>query len=124
MWQSPLAVGDRQQMRLHSGSAEYALEQFVVLPTRALECFGLIVLEAFAANTPVIASDVAAIPEIASRQGDEWLFPPGDADALVAKMQQFLDGELTVTADLRGIAEEYDRERVLKIWTDLLFDGT
>jgi glycosyltransferase involved in cell wall biosynthesis len=40
----------------------YAAADCFVLPTRALECFGLIVLEAFAAGTPVIASNAAAIP--------------------------------------------------------------
>ena len=43
----------------------YAAADCFILPTRALECFGLIVLESFAAGTPVIAARVAAIPELA-----------------------------------------------------------
>lgn len=101
-------------------SRYYASADCFVLPTRALECFGLIALEAFAANTPVIASDVAAIPEIVARQGVGWLFSPGDADSLATRMRQFLDGQLVVTENLRAIAEEYNREKVLQKWTRLL----
>ena len=94
----------------------YAAADCFVLPTRALECFGLIVLEAFAAGTPVIASRVGAIPEIANRQGDQWLFEPGDAGQLAERMGRFLDGEIRSSVNLRAIAEEYDRSRVLERW--------
>lgn len=101
-------------------SAAYAAADCFVLPTRALECFGLIVLEAFACNTPVIASTAAAIPEIASKQGDDWLFDPGDVAALTDRMKSFLAGELPSERPLRGIAEEYDRQLILQRWESLL----
>lgn len=94
----------------------YSAADCFVLPTRALECFGLIVLESFASNTPVIASRCGAIPEIASRQGDNWLFEPGQDEQLALRMQQFLSGELQPTSPLRAIAEEFDRPRVLPEW--------
>jgi glycosyltransferase involved in cell wall biosynthesis len=101
-------------------AASYAAADCFVLPTRALECFGLIVLEAFAAGTPVIASNVAAIPELAAQQGEEWLFPPGDVEALSERLLQFLDGRLVSAHDVRKIAEKYDRAIMLERWTRLL----
>jgi glycosyltransferase involved in cell wall biosynthesis len=85
-----------------------------------LECFGLIVLEAFAAGTPVIASRSGAIPEIAGRQGEDWLFDPGNDQQLAIRMRRFLTGDLPCTANLRQIAEEFDREKVLARWGELI----
>jgi glycosyltransferase involved in cell wall biosynthesis len=98
----------------------YAAADCFVLPTKALECFGLIVLEAFASNTPVIASNVAAIPELAEKQGKEWMFEPGDAEQLADRMQAFLEQRLKPTVDLRAVAMEYDKRKVLAEWERVL----
>ncbi|MBB3206298.1 glycosyltransferase involved in cell wall biosynthesis [Rhodopirellula rubra] len=98
----------------------YAAADCFVLPTRALECFGLIVLEALACNTPVIGSDVAAIPELVNQQGEQWLFPPDDVEALADRMRKFLTGALAPDQDLRRIAMQYDRQRILRQWERLL----
>jgi glycosyltransferase involved in cell wall biosynthesis len=100
----------------------YAAADCFVLPTRALECFGLIVLEAFAAGTPVIASRVAAIPEIAGQQGDNFLFEPGNADELADRMQRFLAGELRPAIDLRQTACQFERRVVTRQWRRLVRD--
>ncbi len=102
----------------------YAAADCFVLPTKALECFGLIVLEAFACRTPVIASNVAAIPELAERQGQEWMFKPGDVKQLADRMQAFLEQRLKPSLDLRAIAMEYDKPKVLKEWERILLEGT
>jgi glycosyltransferase involved in cell wall biosynthesis len=99
----------------------YAASDCFVLPTRALECFGLIVLEAFACNTPVIASNAAAIPELAEQQGIDWMFEAGDVEQLTDRMRRFVAGQLKPSIDLRGVAIEYDRLSVLKRWQELLF---
>lgn len=98
----------------------YAAADCFVLPTKALECFGLIVLEAFACNTPVIASNVAAIPELAGRQGDDWMFAPGDVRQLADRMQAFAEQRLKPTVDLRDVAMEYDKPNVLAGWEGVL----
>jgi glycosyltransferase involved in cell wall biosynthesis len=98
----------------------YAAADCFILPTRALECFGLIVLEAFAAGTPVIASQAAAIPELADRQGPGWDFEPGDARGLAQRMEAFLKGELRPSVDLQQIASEFDRPRLFPQWRTLL----
>jgi glycosyltransferase involved in cell wall biosynthesis len=101
-------------------ASAYAAADCFVLPTRALECFGLIVLESFACNTPVIASSVAAIPELAERQGTEWMFEPNRADQLADRMNDFLSGRLQVTRNLRNLALEFDKPTILKQWERLL----
>lgn len=98
----------------------YAAADCFVLPTRALECFGLIVLEAFACNTPVIASSVAAIPELAERQNADWMFEPGNTMQLATRICDFVGNRLRPTADLRSIALEFDKMKVLPIWKSLL----
>lgn len=98
----------------------YAAADCFVLPTRSLECFGLIVLEAFSCNTPVIASAVAAIPELAERQGSEWMFEPGDATQLATRICDFVGKRLQPTADLRSVALEFDKTKVLPTWKALL----
>lgn len=101
-------------------SAAYAAADCFVLPTKALECFGLIVLEAYACATPVIASAAAAIPELAERQGKEWMFEPGNVQQLTDRLRSFVTGRLHPTVDLRQIAMEYNRKDVLKYWESLL----
>lgn len=104
-------------------ASAYAAADCFVLPTRALECFGLIVLEAFACNTPVIASRVAAIPELAERQGTEWMFEPGNVNQLADRMRAFITGKLKPSTDLRRVAMEYDKPKVLERWEKLLHES-
>ncbi len=101
----------------------YAAADCFVLPTRALECFGLIVLESFACRTPVIASSAAAIPELAERQGVDWMFEPGDVDQLAGRMRAFIERSLKPSVDLRRIAMEFDKPVVLDRWEQLLAPG-
>ena len=105
-------------------ASTYAAADCFVLPTRALECFGLIVLEAFACNTPVIASNVAAIPELAAQQGVDWMFEPGNVEQLADRMRQFITTQLRPTVDLRVIAMQYDKPKILKQWEELLMGGS
>lgn len=119
MQQSVLLLGRLPEEQLADC---YTAADCFVLPTKALECFGLIVLEAFACNTPVIASNVAAIPELAERQGRDWMFEPGDVKQLADRMQAFLEQRLKPTVDLRAVAMEYDKPKVLAKWEKVLLE--
>jgi glycosyltransferase involved in cell wall biosynthesis len=99
----------------------YAAADCFVLPTRALECFGLIVLEAYACGTPVIGTPVGAIPELVSQQGDGWLAHGTDAQDIADRMAAFLRGELLADrSKLRAIAEQYSAEVGLRRMAGLL----
>jgi glycosyltransferase involved in cell wall biosynthesis len=97
----------------------YSAADCFVLPTRALECFGLIVLEAWATATPVIASRVAAIPELVEQQGADWLFTVDRTEELADRMERFMDGRLFAGRDVRELSEPYSRRRVLDQWMTL-----
>jgi glycosyltransferase involved in cell wall biosynthesis len=90
----------------------FAAADCFVLPTTALECFGLIVLEAYASGTPVIATPIGAIPELICDESPGWLtagIAPAD---LAAKMREFLEGRLPFSSNrLREHAESFSIER-------------
>jgi glycosyltransferase involved in cell wall biosynthesis len=71
-----------------SSRAAFARGRCVVVPSRA-ESLPYIVLEAAAAQMPLIATDVGGIPEIVSGSGMQ-LVPPGNAGALAAQLRAFL----------------------------------
>jgi glycosyltransferase involved in cell wall biosynthesis len=72
----------------------YEAADYFLLPTRSLECFGLIILEAYGYGLPVLATDVAAIPELVAAVSPQMLVPPEDVDAMARAMQRVVDGSL------------------------------
>lgn len=70
----------------------YEAADLFVLPSLALECFGLITIEALAFGCPVLASDAGAIPEVLTPILPEFIVPAGDPAALRAKAEAFLAG--------------------------------
>jgi phosphatidyl-myo-inositol alpha-mannosyltransferase len=58
-------------------------------PSLAGESFGMVLIEAFAAGTPVIASDIAGYRDVVSDGVDGVLVPPADPQALAEELQSF-----------------------------------
>jgi glycosyltransferase involved in cell wall biosynthesis len=75
-------------------SLAYEAADLFVLPTLALECFGLIILEAFAFGCPVISTDAGAIPETMKPIMPDFVVPAGNVTALTDKIDDFLNGKL------------------------------
>lgn len=97
----------------HDLPLTYAAADCFVLPTRALECFGIIVLEAFACNTPVIATPVGSIPELMGEYGRHgWLCSDISPAAIADRMRAFLKGELNTDGTLRNHAMSYSYSAV------------
>lgn len=97
-------------------SASYTAADCFVLPTRTLECFGLIVLEAYACGVPVIGVPVGSIPEIMGRQFTDWVADDNSAPSLARRMEDFLAGRITADPDiLRRRALEFDMHAVMEL---------
>jgi glycosyltransferase involved in cell wall biosynthesis len=64
----------------------YTASDLFVLPTQALEGFGLVILEAAACGLPVAATPVGAIPEIVGRMGPGHLAAGTDPGALAERI--------------------------------------
>ena len=82
---------ERQSVLRRARSRRAALSpaaRCVVVPSRA-ESFPYIVLEAAAAQMPLIATNVGGIPEIVAGV-DMPLIPPGDVPALAGQLRAFL----------------------------------
>jgi glycosyltransferase involved in cell wall biosynthesis len=79
-----------------------------VLPTAELECFGLIALEALACGRPVLATPVAAIPEVVSNFEKAWLASSAEEGAIADLLHAYLSGRLPVhsPAALRSRTQE------------------
>ncbi len=112
------AAGDAELAALYRGAA------LVAVPS-IHEGFGLPVLEAMACAAPIVASRVAALPEIG---GDAvaWIAEPLDANAWAAALRAILDAGSDVTAlAARGPAGAagYTWERCAALTLDALRDA-
>jgi phosphatidylinositol alpha-mannosyltransferase len=60
-------------------------------PSLSGESFGVVLIEAMAASTAVVASDLPGYANVARAGRDALLVPPGDAPALAAALRRVLD---------------------------------
>ncbi|MBN1104907.1 MAG: glycosyltransferase family 4 protein [Deltaproteobacteria bacterium] len=68
----------------------YQAADFFVLPTRELEGFGLVILEAMASGTPVLGTPVGAIPEIIRPFDGRLLFEGTGWQEMRTKLEEVL----------------------------------
>jgi len=67
---------------------QLAAADVLVAPSLAGESFGMILTEAFAAGTPVIASNIAGYADVVTDEVDGVLVPPADAQRLAEELQR------------------------------------
>ncbi len=99
-------------------------------PSLRGESFGIVLLEAMAAGTPLVASDLAGYANVARAGRDAVLVPPGDAGALAEALGKVLrnpdlaaglvasGAERAASFSMRRLAEIY-----LAAYTDLVGRG-
>jgi glycosyltransferase involved in cell wall biosynthesis len=96
----------------------------VVIPSR-VEGLPLVALEALAAGTPIVATDVRGLRELLTDGETALLVPPGSARSLAAALRRVLDDDALATqlgeAGLR-LAAEHTEERMVDGFL-ALYDG-
>ncbi|MEA2684642.1 MAG: hypothetical protein QOK05_2970 [Chloroflexota bacterium] len=87
----------------------YRAADVVVVPSRELEGYGLVVLESLASGTPVVVSDAGGLPEAVIGLDPSLVVPAGDAGALAARINAAADGSRPLPArdDCRRFAEAF-----------------
>jgi phosphatidylinositol alpha-mannosyltransferase len=79
------------------------------------ESFGVVLLEAMAAGTPVVASDIDGYRTVARGGREALLVPPGDTDALRAALRSLLDDPArreALVAEGEQRADEFSMEHL------------
>lgn len=87
----------------------YRQADALVLPSFT-ESYPMVALEAMASGTPLIAANAGGLAEIVRDGETGWLFPPGDVDALVARIYGVLSdpsGARRVSTHARSWVEEH-----------------
>jgi phosphatidylinositol alpha-mannosyltransferase len=94
-------------------------------PSLGGESFGVILLEAMAADTPVVASAIPGYVKVAAPEGEPpaaLLVEPGDATALAAALDQVLSDDARAAA-LRSAgavrSAEFDLERLCDLYLEI-----
>jgi glycosyltransferase involved in cell wall biosynthesis len=96
-----------------------------VLPTRALECFGLIVLESYACGVPVVGVPVGSISEVMGPDLRAWIATDNRAAAIAERMDDVLSGRLTANPDaLRDRAAQFSMAAVAERHERVLLGGS
>lgn len=97
----------------------------IVVPS-IYEPIPLVILEAFAANVAVVASNVGGIPELVRHESTGLLVPPNDPEALSSAIRRLIldkDLRLKITRNARKIAERHDwsavAEKYLALYNEL-----
>ncbi|MFC3198377.1 glycosyltransferase family 4 protein [Parapedobacter deserti] len=78
----------------------------LIFPSIWYEGMPMTLLEAFAAGTPVIASDLGAMQGMVADGQTGYRFPPGDAQALREKVQHWLQSAPATRADMASRARQ------------------
>jgi glycosyltransferase involved in cell wall biosynthesis len=86
----------------------YRAADVCIVPSLALEGFGLVTLEALACGTPVVVSDAGGLPEAVAGLDPTLVVPAGDPGALAAR----LHGPLPDRDACRAYAEGFSWDRV------------
>ncbi len=91
-------------------------------PSLGGESFGVVLLEAMAAGTAVVASDLPGYANVARSDRDALLVPPGDPSALATQLQRVLgDSALreSLTASGSTRASEFSMDRLAALYVGL-----
>ena len=86
----------------------YAAANWFVLPSVAMEGFGMVVLESLACGTGVIGTRIGAIPELLGPLNPEWIIDRPEPDSIARTIRQAISSPTPDRNRLRDFAREFD----------------
>lgn len=98
----------------------------VVTPSREWEAFPLVVLEAYAAGRPIMATRIPGLEDLVKPDNTGWLVAPETPAALAGVMQQAIDDPARVERlgrNARQFAKQHDWHAIARQYLDL-FEAT
>jgi glycosyltransferase involved in cell wall biosynthesis len=111
--QDELARLDPSSYRVFPAAADVVpflhASDVVAFPTEMAETFGRVALEGLASGRPVVASRIAAVPEVLTGEMARFLVPPGSAAALAERLVAALDWRRAEPGLGRACADFVDR---------------
>lgn len=111
-----LGVADSVRFAGRAGDDElaalYSAAWFTVVPTTALEGFGLIALESLASGKSPIVTRCGGLPDSVVGLDPSLIVEPGDAEQLAERINRALEGHLPTAEQARAHAETFSWTRV------------
>jgi glycosyltransferase involved in cell wall biosynthesis len=107
----------------------YQAADIFVLPTKHLEGFGLVTLEALACGTPVLGTPVGATSKILKGLDEKFLFKDATANSMSKLIMEFIDKRINENSQIRKrcrqfVIENYSWEKTTssleKLFLELL----
>jgi glycosyltransferase involved in cell wall biosynthesis len=95
-------------------SQYYRQSVLSVVPSVALEGFGLIALESLAAGTPVVVTNVGGLPDAVRDLDPTLIVPPHDPQALADRIAEALDGSVPSYQQCESHASLFSWDAVAK----------
>ncbi|MBI4456216.1 MAG: glycosyltransferase family 4 protein [Acidobacteria bacterium] len=98
----------------------YSSGHCFVIPSQALEGFGLVILESLSCGTPVVGTKVGAIPELLERFDRSWLIETPTPEGIAATVQSVLAKKFPPRQELHDcIAAEFDWEKIAQQYRNM-----
>lgn len=105
---------------MHRPENAYSTADVTCAPSLGNESFGLTVLEAMACAVPPVASRLGMVDQLLGPEGQGLLVPPGDGDALAARLAEWL----LVGDEARRASGARLRERAIRQYSvDAMVEG-
>jgi len=101
----------------------YQAADVCVVPSRALECFGVPVIESLGFGVPVVATAVGGLREILGQLTPQLVVPPDDAAALAKTVLSILRGTAQVPPGnvmLEYVQERFSEESLVRMYEQAL----
>ncbi len=98
----------------------YSSANWFVLPTVALEGFGLVTLESLSCGTPVLGTRIGATPELLEKFDSQWIIEEPTAKEIAATILRVIEKPTPSPDDLHDrVAEEFDWKNIAKLYLEV-----